>query len=175
MNPSKILVVYYSRAGQNYVSGTIRSLTVGNTETAAKKAALLAGAEVFSIETVKPYPADYNETTKVAQDELRRMARPQLVGAVANLADYGVVVLGYPNWWGTMPMAVYTFLESYDWAGKTILPFCTHEGSGLGRSEAEVRRVCPRATVLPGLALKGSDVGRSDEALRRWLAGAGVL
>jgi flavodoxin len=128
----KSLIAYFSRKGNNIVGGKIVNLPVGNTEVAAKMIQKLTGSDTFRIDTVKDYPSDYNKTTDVARQELRQNARPELSGRMDNMDDYRVIFLGYPNWWGTMPMAVFTFLETYDFSGKTIIPFCTHEGSGMG-------------------------------------------
>lgn len=120
MKNSKSLIAYYSRKGENYLNGSIVNLTVGNTEAVAKKIQVLTGSDLFEIDTVKPYPEDYTEATKVAMDEKRRNARTELTGVVDNMDAYDVIYLGYPNWWGTFPMAVFTFLESYDFSGKTL-------------------------------------------------------
>jgi flavodoxin len=88
---------------------------------------------------------------------------------VADMDSYEVIYLGYPNWWGTMPMAVFTFLDSYDFSGKTIIPYCTHEGSGMGSSERDIKKLCPHAKVLSGLAIKGGTVGKADKDLANWL------
>lgn len=171
----RLLIASFSRRGQNYVSGTIKTLSTGNTEAVAAALAALVGGDRFAIVPFQPYADDYYETARTAQDELRSQARPALAATVENWAEYDTVALGYPNWWGTLPMAVYTFLESYPWRGKTVLPFCTHEGSGLGRSEAEIRRLCPGATVVPGLAIKGSSVLNAEAELRTWLTTLGLL
>ena len=167
----RTLVVYYSRRGMNYVGGKIMDLKVGNTEVIAKKIQALTGSDIFQIETVKSYPADYTETTKVAQQEKDTNARPVLKSKVSNMNDYNVIYLGYPIWWGTMPMAVYTFLTTYDFAGKTIIPFCTNEGSGLGSSVQDIRRLCPKAIVLGGLEIKGSSVNEaaSETKVQNWI------
>ena len=165
---SKTLIAYYSRSGQNYVSGSIRDLAVGNAETIAGKIAERTGADVFRIETVKDYPADYYACTDVAQSELNENARPELA-ADADVSGYGTVILIYPNWWGTMPMCVYTFLEGHDFSGKAILPVCTHEGSGLSGTERDIARACPGASVGRGLAVKGSQAPSSDTDIERWL------
>ena len=175
MKNAKSLSVYYSRKGNNYVGGSIVNLPVGNTEVIAKKIQGLTGSDPFQIETVKAYPEDYTETTRVAQDELSGNARPELAGTVADLDSYEVIYLGYPNWWGTMPMAVYTFLDAYDFSGKTIVPYCTHEGSGLGSSERNIKKLCPTAKVLSGLAIRGSGVDRADKDVTSWLKKLGLL
>lgn len=171
----KCLIAYYSRAGNNYVNGSIVNLPVGNTEVAANMIQKLTGGDLFKINTVKTYPTDYTKTTEVAQQELRQNARPELTGRIDNMADYEIIVLGYPNWWGTMPMAVYTFLEAYDFSGKTIIPFCTHEGSGMGHSESDIKKLCAKATVLKGLAIKGGNVQRAESEIAAWLRKSGVI
>ena len=170
----KILIAYYSRRGNNYTSGGIVNLAVGNTEIAAQAIQRLIGGDAFRIDTVKEYPADYEKTTQVAQVELRQGVRPELKGQVDDMSGYDVVFLGYPNWWGTMPMAVVTFLEGYDFAGKTILPFCTNEGSGLGRSENDIKKLCPTAKVQRGLSIWGSAVKDAAGDITDWIAAAGI-
>jgi len=165
----KCLIAYYSRKGNNYVGGNIVDLPIGNTEVIAKKIEGFIGGDLFEINTVKPYPLDYAETTNVARDELRKNARPELSDTINNMADYDLIYLGYPNWWGTFPMAVFTFLESYDFTGKTIVPFCTHEGSGIGSSERDIKKLCPNAKVLSGIAICGGSVGGADNLVQNWL------
>jgi flavodoxin len=172
---AKSFIAYYSRKGSNYVSGSIVNLPVGNTEVIAKKIQALTGSDLFQIQTVKPYPEDYTETTRVTKDELRANARPELSEMVSDMDSYEVIYLGYPNWWGTMPMAVFTFLESYDFSGKTIVPYCTHEGSGMGSSERDIKKLCPTAKVLSGLAIKGGTVGRADSDVASWLKKCGLI
>ena len=175
MANQKSLSVYYSRKGNNYVGGSIVNLPIGNTEVIAKKIQGLTGSDLFQIQTVKPYPEDYTATTRVAQDELSGNARPELTETIRDIDSYDVIYIGYPNWWGTMPMAVFTFLESYDFSGKTIVPYCTHEGSGLGSSERDIKKLCPTAKVLSGLAIKGGTVGRADNDLANWLKKLGLI
>lgn len=167
----KILIAYYSRKGQNYVNGRIVDLSVGNTEVAAKMIQEITGGELFEIRTVKNYPVDYTETTRVAAAEKRSNARPELASHIENIVVYDTIILGYPNWWNTFPMAVFTFLEEYDFSGKTILPLCTHEGSGLGNSERDIRNLCPKATVLRGIAIQGGSVKSSGNSIKSWLSG----
>lgn len=166
---NKSLIAYFSRKGNNYVNGSIVELTVGNTEAAATMLQKITGSDMFHIEAVKPYPTDYNESTKVAKEELRKNARPELTNKAHDIDAYDVIYLGYPNWWSTMPMPVFTFLEAYDFSGKTIIPFCTHEGSGMGRSESDIRKLCPSATVGKGLPIRGSNVQRSEKEIYEWL------
>lgn len=166
---SKVLIAYYSRRGNNYRNGEIVNLKAGNTEVVAGKIQKLTGGDMFYIETVKSYPTDYHETTQVAKRELNENARPAIKGKVANMQDYDVIYLGYPNWWGTMPMAVMTFLESYDFSGKVIIPFCTHEGSRLGSSVQDIKKACPKAIIKQGLAIRGSDVTNSDKQVAEWV------
>ena len=169
VHDKKCLVAYYSRKGQNYVSGKIVDLKVGNTEVVANMIQKMTGGDLFPIESVTAYPKDYTETTDVAKNELRAKARPKLTGRVENMKAYDVIFLGYPNWWGTMPMPVYTFLESYDLSGKTIVPFCTHEGSGMGRSEKDIAKACPKSTVLEGLAIHGTSASSAESKVSSWI------
>lgn len=175
MSKAKSLIAYYSRAGNNYVNGDIVNLPVGNTEVAANMIRKLTGGDIFRIATVKPYPEGYQETTEVAKEELRGNARPDISGRVDNMEDYDVIYLGYPNWWGTMPMAVFTFLEAHDLGGKTIIPFCTHEGSGMGRSERDIEKICAGADVLKGLAIRGGSVQQALDQIAKWLKGLGQI
>jgi len=165
----KCLVAYFSRKGNNYVGGSIVNLSVGNTEVAAKMIQELTGCDMFHIDTVKSYPVDYTETTEVAQKEKYDNVRPELSSHVENMNPYDVIFLGYPNWWGTMPMGVFTFLEEYDFFGKTIVPFCTHEGSGMGHSESDIKKLCPNANVQRGLSIRGGSVKGAKNDISRWL------
>ena len=170
----RILIAYFSRSGNNYVGGSIANLPVGNTEVVAKVIRGMTKGDQFHIEAVNAYPVDYHETTEVAQRELRANARPKLTGRLENMDSYDVIFLGYPNWWGTMPMPVFTFLETYDLSGKTIAPFCTHEGSGLGRSVSDIKKSCARSTVLEGVAIRGGDVRNAQDEISEWLRKIGM-
>ena len=171
----KILIAYFSRAGDNYVGGNVVNLAVGNTEVAANIIQKLTGGETFRIDPVKRYPAGYDETTEVARQELRQGARPELASHVSNMGDYSRIVLGYPNWWGTMPMAVCSFLEEYDFSGKAIVPFCTHEGSGMGHSGEDIKKLCPGARVQKGLAIRGGNVQQAEREISEWLKASGAI
>lgn len=166
---AKKLIAFYSRADENYVSGTLRVLKKGNTETAAEIIKELTGADMFKIEQEKPYSKGYNDCIEEAKADQQRNARPELKSYPEAVGDYDVIYLGFPNYWGTMPMAVFTFLERFDLGGKTIKPFCTHEGSGMGRSVADIKRICPSASVENGLAIYGSSVSKSKKDIEDWV------
>ena len=166
---SKILIAYFSRPGNNYAGGGIVHLPIGNTEVAANMIAELTGGSLFKLDPVNKYPEDYNACTAQAQEELRSGARPVLTTYPDSIDGYDTVILGYPNWWGTMPMPVWTFLERYNFSGKIIYPFCTHEGSGMGRSEGDIKKLCPKADVKAGLAIRGGSVKSAGKDISAWL------
>ncbi len=166
---AKELIVFYSRADENYVSGQIKTLRVGNTEIIADKIQKLTGADLFKLEQAKPYSKNYNECIAQAQEDQRKDARPELTAYPKSLDGYDVIYLGYPNYWSTMPMAVFTFLEHFDFTGKVIKPFCTHEGSGMGSSVKDIRRLCPGAKVEEGLAIQGGSAERAKEEIEKWI------
>lgn len=166
---NRSLIAYYSRIGNNYVNGKIINLPIGNTAIIADKIQKLTDADMFEIDTIKPYPADYIETTEVSKIELKNNARPKLSNNLKDISEYSTIYLGYPNWWGTMPMPVFTFLESHNFSGKTIIPFCTHEGSGLGKSEKDIKKCCPNTNILSGLAIQGSQVAGAYKEVFHWL------
>ena len=141
MQVSKTLIVYYSRKGENYWNGSVKNLKKGNTEIVAEMIADMIGGDLFEVDTIKPYAADYYACIDEAKVELREKARPELKGYMDSLDGYDTIFVGYPNWWGTMPMAMFTFLERYDLTGKRILPFCTNEGSGMGESERDLKNI----------------------------------
>lgn len=163
----RILTAFYSLKGETYVNGEIVWREVGNTEIMARKIRGIAGGDLFHIENAEPYPSDHAELIEAVKQELQQNARPELSAHVENMDQYDILFLGYPNWWGTMPMAVHTFLESYDFTGKTIVPFCTHEGSGMGHSVADIRRLCPGATVTEGIAVRGGETNRADREVEQ--------
>lgn len=163
------LIAYYSRADENYVNGMIKKLDIGNTEAAAYIIHELTGAKMFKIEQVQPYSADYNECIEQARADQRRDARPKLKLYPETIEDYDTIYLGFPNYWGTMPMAVFTFLNHFDFSKKTIKPFCTHEGSGMGNSVSDIKMLCPTANVEEGLAIKGYSVDKSKDDIQKWL------
>lgn len=164
------LIVYFSRAAENYVDGSLQWLETGNTARAAAIIHTLTKAPLFELEPVHPYADDYSTCTAQAKEDQRRKARPALRRLPDSLDGVDCIYLGYPNYWGTMPMAVFTFLEQFDFSGKTIRPFCTHEGSGLGSSVRDIRRLCPGAAVGDGLALYGSRIADARPAIAAWCA-----
>ena len=163
------IILYFSRAGENYVSGAIRNLSKGNTEVAAEIIHKLTGADLYKIEPAVPYAFNYSECIEQAKDDQKRDVRPALANCPANLSQFDTVYLGFPNYWNTMPMPVFTLLEACDFTGKTILPFCTHEGSGLGRSIQDIKRLCPGAEVGRGLAIQGGRVTDSEKEIQKWI------
>lgn len=165
----KSLVIYYSRAGENYFDGEFRHLVKGNTEVVAEKIAMLTHADLFKIEQVHPYSSHYDQSTKEALDDKRNKVRPELTHYLDSIDSYDVIYIGYPNYWGTFPMAVATQLEKLNLQGKTIKPFCTHEGSGMGTSMKDLKTLCVGATLERGLPIHGSRVLESDEQLKGWI------
>ena len=173
-NDKKILVVYFSRTGEEYNVGRI---TKGNTAIVADFIAQKLGADTFEIKAETPYPDGYEECTALAKRELEENVRPKFVANVSNLAQYDTVFVGFPVWWGAVPRVVMTFLEANDFSGKTIIPFCTHGGSGLAGTEREIAETCPNAKLRDGLAIVGKDCQDSPDAVRKdvdaWLKNLG--
>lgn len=165
---SKKLIAFYSRADENYVSGMIKMLDIGNTEVAAGIIKELTDADMFKMEQIHAYAKDYNQCTAQAQSDQKRDARPELRSYPQSIDGYDTIYLGYPNYWNTMPMAVFTFLEHFDFHDKIIKPFCTHEGSGMGSSVSDIRKLCPTAKVESGLAIHGSRVKFSRKDIEEW-------
>lgn len=171
LNNGKSLVLYFSRAGENYNVGVVEK---GSTQLVAEMIAEETRADLFKLETVNAYPEDYMECVTVTREEKNENARPELKSVTANLAAYKNIYLSYPIWHADMPMALYTFLENNDLSGKTVLPFCTHAGSGLAGTVETIRTKCPKATVTEGFAIAGTTVQSSAEStkssLSAWLA-----
>lgn len=163
------IIIYFSRAGENYVSGSIKKLTKGNTEIMAEIIQKITGAKLFKAEPIIQYSDDYNICIEEARSDQRRDARPELKNYPKNIDDYNTVYLGYPNYWSTMPMPLFTILDKYDFSGKTIIPFCTHEGSQMGKSEEDIKKLCPNATVKKGIAVYGSKVEESKSKIENWI------
>ncbi|EHM2355391.1 flavodoxin [Salmonella enterica subsp. enterica serovar Bonariensis] len=161
-NNKRVLIAWFSRSG--------------NTQHIAQYIHSRIGGDMFEVKATHAYPEKYRATTRQARKELDDNYRPTLTNQVSNFADYDLIILGYPNWWGTMPMAVFTFLESYNFSGKQILPFCTHEGSQMGRSPQDIQQLAPSVHISEGLPLRGASV-QSDSAhaaVQRWLTLQGL-
>lgn len=156
----KILIAYYSRTG--------------NTRNVAQEIQKNVGGDLFEIKTTNTYPEEYQATTEQAKTEKNNNFRPQLAAKVPNIDSYDVIFVGYPIWWGTMPMGVFSFLEQHNLAGKTVIPFCTHGGSGLSDSVSDIKKTLPQANVLSGLAIRGSDAGKSQTEIANWLKSIGM-
>ncbi len=172
---AKTLIAFFSRADENYFGGAMRYVKVGNTEIVAGLMQEMTGADTFKIEMKEPYSPVYMTCIQEAKKDLRTGARPELVSYPDSIDAYDTIILGYPNYWGTMPMAVVTFLERYDFAGKTILPLCTNEGSGMGSSERDIRKYAAGARVRKGLSITGSRAAQSGETVRKWLKENGLV
>ena len=172
---AKTLIAFFSRADENYFGGAMRYVKVGNTEIVAGIIKELIPADTFKIEMKNPYSPVYMTCIEEAKKDLRAKARPELVSMPESIDEYDTVILAYPNYWGTMPMAVYTFLENFDFSGKTILPLCTNEGSGMGSSEREIKKTCPGADVKKGLPITGSAAASSKSSVERWLKANGLM
>lgn len=172
---AKVLTAFFSRADENYFGGAMRYIEVGNTEVAAGLANELIGSDMFKIEMREPYSPVYLTCIDEAKKDLREGRRPELVSVPDSIDQYDTIVLGYPNYWGTIPMAVVTFLEKFDFTGKTILPFCTNEGSGMGSSESDIKKYARGADVKAGLSINGSRAADSKPALEKWLKANGIV
>lgn len=173
----KKLVVFFSHTGENYNVGYIEK---GNTHIIADMIAEATGADTFEIVPEKGYPKDsYNDCIEIAKEELQSDARPAVKGDV-NVEDYDIIFIGYPNWWGNPPMCVYTFIEKHDWNGKTVIPFITHEGSGMGGTDRKIAAACKGANTLTGkgLAVQGKvaqeNQASAQKSVERWLEGLGM-
>ena len=174
---SKSIIIYFSHTGENYSVGNI---TVGNTAKVAKEIAAQTGAPTWEIKETDEYSkTSYNDCVSRAKKEKQQNARPAFVGEAPDLSQYDTIFLGYPNWWADAPMVVYTFLDKAKIDGKTILPFCTHEGSGLGSTARSLAKAYPKAKVeLKGLALYGHVAQKEPDAVKsavaKWLNDRGI-
>ena len=165
---AKNLIIYYSRKGENYWNGSIKNIAKGNTEIVAEFIQKAVGGDLFEVDTVKPYSTDYMTCTQEAQRELRAGARPELKKYLDNIEDYDNIFVCGPCWWGTFPMAVFTQLERLDFTGKKVMAVMTHEGSGLGSCERDLKKICKGAAFGKGLAVHGADAARSESTVAAW-------
>ena len=172
---AKTLIAFFSRADENYFGGAMRYVKVGNTEIVVDLMKELIDADTFKIEMKEPYSPVYMTCIEEAKRDKQNNVHPELISYPDSIDEYDTIVLGYPNYWGTFPMAVATFLEKYDFTGKTILPLCTNEGSGMGSSEIDIRKCAKGVTVKSGLAITGSRAADSGEAVKKWFAANGLI
>ena len=164
----KSLVVFYSRKGENYMPGGIQVLEKGHTACAAEMIQRAIGADLFEIDTVKPYAKNYRECCREAAAEASTHARPEIQGYLEDITPYDTIYVCYPCWCGTAPMCIFTFLEHYDLTGKTMVPLCTNEGSGLADSIRDLENSCKGAVIAPGLAVRGHQVAASEALITSW-------
>lgn len=155
-----MLIIYFSHSG--------------NTRQLAGMIQRHAGGDMVELRTVNPYPQDYDSVVEVARQEQRADARPEISTVLSALEKYDTVCIGFPNWWGTLPMPFFTLLERYSLGNRTVIPFCTHEGSRFGRSISDLEKLCPEARILPGFEVRGSRVSGADDDVREWLGRIGL-
>lgn len=165
----KSIVIYFSRTDENYMKDGIRNIDKGNTEIVAEKISKLTGANLFKVEPVNPYPYNYYDCCDVAKEELNNNERPRIKNYLTNLDEYDTIYIGGPVWWGHYPCVLFTALEGLNYEGKTIKPFCTHEGSGLGSIMDDIKQICHNAKIEKGLELRGSDVLNADCKIEKWV------
>ena len=165
---AKNLIIYYSRKGENYVNGRIENLKKGNTEICAEFIKNSVGGDLFEVQTVNEYSKDYSTCTEQAAQEIKDHARPKLIQYLENIDCYDHVFVCGPCWWGTFPMPVFSLIERLDFTGKKVMALMTHEGSGLGNSERDLRKVCKGATFGNGMAVHGADAAKAEKAVAAW-------
>lgn len=165
-NNKNSIVIYFSRADENYAVGNIDK---GNTEVIAEYIQEFTGADLFKVEPKKAYSKNYKECCDEALEEKNKNARPELKQYLSDISDYNTIYIGSPIYWGTMPMSMFTELEKLDFTGKTIRVFTTHEGSGLGNVVNDVTRICKGATILDSIPIRGSMVKKSKEKIKNWI------
>ncbi len=165
---TKNLVIYYSRKGENYFSGSTRSVEKGNTEYVAEFIAEAIGADLFEIETAEEYPQDYTKCTDQAKKELTKNARPKLKKKLDSVSGYDNVFICGPCWWGTYPMAVFSLIEGLDWNGKNVFAVMTHEGSGLGSAVRDLTNACFGAKIAGSIAIRGGEAMVSKKTVSDW-------
>lgn len=173
-NGTKTLVVYFSQP-DNVDNSTvvINGETLGNTQYMAYVIQENTGANIFRILPETPYPTDHSELVDLAQDEQRENARPKIKDEIGNFSDYDTIFVGYPNWWGDMPMILYTFFDTYDFSGKTIIPFNTHGGSGFSGTISTIRRLEPNATVRDGKSISRNSIQNAEQEIIDWVKSLG--
>ena len=163
------LVIYFSRSGENYFGGVLKNIEKGNTEVIAEYIQEFTGADLFKVEPAVEYPEDYMECIDVAKKEQQNDARPEIKESLEDISDYDTIYIGFPNWWGTLPMPLWTQLEKLDFEGKTVKPFVTHEGSGFGSSKRDLAKLCAGAEIENGLSIPGANVYDVKDRVESWI------
>ena len=163
------IVIYFSRSGENYFGGELKNIEKGNTEVIAEYINEITGSDLFKIEPAVEYPLDYMECIDVAKKELENNARPEIKECLNDISDYDTIYIGFPNWWGTLPMPMWTQLEKLDFKGKIIKPFVTHEGSGFGNGLKDLEKLCPGSEIRHGLSIPGADVYDVRDKVEYWI------
>ena len=164
----KSLVIYFSHTGENYMENGIRNIEVGNTEKVANIIKNYTNADIFKVETVKEYPYNYYECCDVAKKELEQKELPEIKNKITDISNYDVIYIGGPVWWGHYPKAIDKALENIDFTNIIIKPFTTHEGSGLGETTNDIKRLCKNGIIKEGLAIRGCTVEDKKEEIERW-------
>ena len=168
MKDKKSLIIYFSRADENYFGGEMRYIDKGNTEIIAEYIKDITGADLFKVEPLNPYPANYMECIEEAKKRTKHH-KAEIKENIPDISNYEVIYIGSPIYWGGMPEEMFTALKDIDFTGKTIRPFTTHEGSGLSRVPRQLKEICIGGEVLPGLAITGSYVKHSKERVEEWI------
>ena len=163
------LVIYFSRSGENYFGGELKNIEKGNTEVIAEYIQEFTGADLFKVESAVEYPEDYMECIEVAKKELGSNARPEIKKSLQDISSYDTIFIGFPNWWGTLPMPMFTQLEQLDFRGKTVKAFVTHEGSGFASSEKDLKKLCEGAQIKKGLSIPGAEVYDVKDTVKMWI------
>ena len=163
------LVIYFSRKGENYFGGELKDIEKGNTEVIAEYIQEFAGADLFKVEAVNDYPEDYMKCIDIAKKEQQADSRPEIKETLSDISKYDTIYIGFPNWWGTLPMPMFTQLEQLDFAGKVVKPFVTHEGSGFGSSLKDLEKLCAGAEIKKGLSIPGANVYDVSDKVNAWI------
>lgn len=163
------LVIYFSRSGENYFGGELKNIEKGNTEVIAEYIHEFDGADLFKVEPACEYPADYMQCIDVAKKEQKSDARPEIKETLKSIDQYDIIYIGFPNWWGTLPMPMFTQLEQLDFTGKVVKPFVTHEGSGFGISQKDLKKLCSGADIRKGLSIPGAKVYDVADTVAQWI------
>lgn len=163
------LIIYFSRSGENYFGGELKNIEKGNTEVIAEYIQEFTGADLFRVEPAVDYPDDYMKCIDIAKKEQKKDARPEIKNALESIEGYDTIYIGFPNWWGTLPMVMFTQLEKLDFTSKTVKPFVTHEGSGFGTSQKDLDKLCAGADFKKGLSIPGASVYDVKDTVKAWI------